>query len=97
MRCSTAQTQLGLCCAAAHHPRVPKGARFEPKITVILARREAGQVAALLLVAHGSPAAGPPGLSAKTLPAAKTLPIQYYMYMLYSTCTVINSHFTLTS
>ena len=74
MRCSTAQTQLGLCCAAAHHPRVPKGARFEPKITVILARREAGQVAALLLVAHGSPAAGPPGLSAKTLPAAKTLP-----------------------
>ena len=55
-------------------PLVPKGARFEPKITVILARREAGQVAALLLVAHGSPAAGPPGLSAKTLPAAKTLP-----------------------
>ena len=48
--------------------RVPKGAGFVPKYAAVLARRVASQIAALLLVAHGSPAAGPPGRVRKPLP-----------------------------
>ena len=49
-------------------PHVPNGAQFEPKYAAVLARRVASQIAALLLVAHGSPAAGPPGRVRKRLP-----------------------------
>ena len=44
--------------------RVLKGAWLVPKYATVLARRVASQIAVLLLVAHGSPAASPPGLSA---------------------------------